>query len=102
MTLAPTHLPIPMIKDIEHFTSKHLDFMDLNILSAINSGVVTLGDICDKVGRPEKRQWLHHRLGLLEQKGLLKQVAQKRGDTRRLRRSLTREGKKMFEALNNL
>jgi DNA-binding HxlR family transcriptional regulator len=91
-----------MIKDIEHFTSKHLDFMDLNILSAINSGVVTLGNICDKVGRPKKRQWLHHRLGLLEQKGLLKQVAQKRGDTRRLKRSLTREGKKMFESLNNL
>jgi len=92
-----------MIKDSERiFTTKNLDFMDLNILSAINSGAMTLGEICSKVNREGKRQWLAHRLGLLESKGLIKQVAMKRGDTRRLRRSLTASGKKMFESLNNL
>lgn len=92
-----------MIKDIERiFTTRNMDFMDLKILSAIHSGAMTLGDICDLVGRPEKRQWLHHRLMLLENKGLLRQAPMKRGDTRRMKRSLTKEGKKMFESLKNL
>ena len=103
LTLAAITLHNHMIKDIERiFTTKNLDFMDLNILSAIHEGAMTLGNICDKVGRPEKRQWLAHRLGLLESKGLIRQVAQKRGDTRRLRRSLTAESKRIFESLKNL
>lgn len=92
-----------MIKDIEKILSeKQLDFMDLRIMESIKDGAVTLGEICDKVERVGKRQWLHHRLGLLESKGLLKQAPMKRGDTRRMKRSIMKEGKKILESLKNL
>jgi len=92
-----------MIKDIERiFTTKNLDFMDLSILSAISAGAMTLGEICTKVNRENKRQWLHHRLAALEEKKLISQNPMKRGDARRVKRSLTVAGKKMLESLNNL
>jgi DNA-binding HxlR family transcriptional regulator len=92
-----------MIQDIERiFTTRNLDFTDLSILNAIASGDMTLGDICIKVNRENKRQWLHHRLAALEKKGLLKQSKMKRGDTRRVKRGVTVAGKKMLDSLKNL
>lgn len=92
-----------MIQDIERiFTTKNLDFTDLSILNAIASGDMTLGDICIKVNRENKRQWLHHRLANLESKGLIRQSKMKRGDTRRVKRSITTTGKKMLDSLKNL